>query len=124
MDVPTGFLHQVLRDLQRAGFVDAQVSRNGGYALSEAADRISLLAVPEALEGSITAAECALRGGPYHWRDVCALHWAWSSARQALADQLAAVTLGEIAADDLALAAGRKPVPGDSHRRRPRDRAR
>lgn len=118
MKVPTGFLHQVLRELQRAGFVNAQVSRNGGYALNQAAERISILQVIEALEGPVTTGECALRGGPCHWDEVCALHWAWSSARQALADRLAEVTLAGVAADDLALAAGTKPVPTDSHRRR------
>ena len=33
--------------------------------------------------------ECAvLRGGPCHWDDVCALHWVWASARDALCDEL------------------------------------
>lgn len=124
MEIPTGFLHQVLRELQRAAFVNAQVSRNGGYALNEPADRISILDVVEALEGPVRTGDCALRGGPCHWEDVCALHWAWSSARQALADRLAEVSVAVVAADDLALAAGTKPVPADSHRRKPAPQAR
>ena len=74
-----------------------------------------MLAIVEALEGPLRTSECALRGGPCHWDDVCALHWVWSSARDALCDELAGATLARVAADDRALAEGR-PAPADSHR--------
>ena len=116
MEIPTGFLQQVLRELQRSDIVNAQVSRNGGYALSRPAGKISLLEVIETLEGPVTTGQCALRDGPCHWDEVCALHWAWSSARQALADRLAEVSIASVADDDQALAVGQKTRPTDSHR--------
>jgi Rrf2 family protein len=116
MDIPHGFLHQVLRELQRARLVSSQPSRNGGYALARPAETITILQIVEALEGRLDE-DCALRGGPCHWEEVCALHWVWSSAREALAGQLASATLAEVASDDVALAQGRKPVPADSHRK-------
>ena len=118
MDIPKGFLHQVLQELQRARLVTSQPSRHGGYALARSPDEISLLEVIESLEGPLDSGECALRGGPCHWDDVCALHWVWSSAREAFAEQMAQASLAQIAADDLALAKGTKRVPANAHRRR------
>jgi Rrf2 family protein len=116
MDIPRGFLPQVLQVLQRARLVTSRPSRHGGYALARPAAEISILDVVEALEGPLADQECALRGGPCRWDEVCALHWVWSSARDALAGQLASATLADVAADDLGLAAGTRRPPADSHR--------
>jgi Rrf2 family protein len=118
MDIPEGFLHQVLGDLQRAGFVTSQTGRTGGYALSGDPGEVSMLQIVEALEGSLALSECALRGGPCHWDDVCALHWVWTAARSAFVDQLARATLADVAEDDRALLEGRRELPEESHRRR------
>ena len=100
MEIPTGFLQQVLRELQQAGLVTSRPGPRGGYALARPAAEITVLQIVEALEGPLRSAECALRGGPCHWDDVCALHWVWSSARDALCDELAGATLARVAADD------------------------
>jgi Rrf2 family protein len=117
MAIPVGFLQQVLQELQRAGLVTSRSGPAGGYSLARPAEAVTIREIVEALEGPIVAADCALRGGPCHWDDVCALHWVWSSARAALADRLEAATLARVAADDRALAEGRAEVPTDSHRR-------
>jgi Rrf2 family protein len=118
MDIPTGFLQQVLRELQQAGMVTGRPGPNGGFALARPAETITLLQIVDALEGPLRSGDCALRGGPCHWDDVCALHWVWSAARDALCAELDGATLARVAADDRALAEGRRPVPDDSHRRR------
>lgn len=117
MGIPMGFLHQVLQELQRAGLVSSRPGRTGGYALARPPRTIRIREIVEALEGPIEAGQCALRGGPCHWDDVCALHWVWSSATQAMAAQLDRATLAQVAADDQALAAGTKEIPSDAHRR-------
>jgi len=116
MDIPTGFLQQVLREMQQAGLVTSRPGPSGGYALARPAGEISVLQIVEALEGPLRSTECALRGGPCHWDQVCALHWVWSSARDALCDELAGACLERVAADDRALADGGRTVPADSHR--------
>jgi Rrf2 family protein len=118
MDIPTGFLHQVLQELQRARLVSSRSGPSGGYLLARKPEDITILEIVETMEGPIEASECALRGGPCHWDDVCALHWVWSSARAALADSLRGATLARVAADDRGLQEGALPVPADSHRRR------
>lgn len=122
MEIPKGFLQQLLQELQRAGLVESMSGRTGGYALACAPDRISLLRIVESLEGPIDGGECALRGGPCHWEDVCALHRVWSSAREAFAGELGRATIAQLAADDRSLAPGRRSVPSDAHRRQRRAR--
>jgi len=118
MDIPTGFLQQVLQELQRARLVSSRSGPAGGYVLSRAPADITILEIVETLEGPIETSECALRGGPCHWDDVCAMHWVWSSARAALSTSLRAATLARVAADDRALAEGELAAPVDSHRLR------
>jgi Rrf2 family protein len=117
MDIPTGFLHLVLQELQRSGLVTSRSGPNGGYALARRAAAITICEIVESLEGPLDTGECALRGGPCHWEDVCALHRVWSEARLALRERLQSATLAEVAEADRALAAGKAVVPADSHRR-------
>ncbi len=118
MDMPLGFLHQVLQELQRTRLVISRPSRSGGYRLAKSAADITILDIVEALEGPIGAEECALRGGPCHWGEVCALHGVWSSAQEALTSQLASATLQQVANEDRALAEGTATIPENSHRKR------
>ena len=117
MDIPTGFLQLVLQELQRSGLVISRSGPNGGYALARTATSVTICEVVESLEGPLDNGECALRGGPCHWEDVCALHQVWSEARRALRERLQSATLAEVAASDRALAEGVGTVPADSHRR-------
>lgn len=116
MDIPTGFLQIVLQELQRSKLVTSKSGPSGGYALARPPASITICEVVEALEGPLDAGECALRGGPCHWDEVCALHGVWSSARAALRDRLQSATVADVAAQDKALADGTARVPPDSHR--------
>jgi Rrf2 family transcriptional regulator, iron-sulfur cluster assembly transcription factor len=118
MVIPVGFLQIVLQDLQRSKLVTSKSGPRGGYALARPPDSITVCEVVEALEGPLDAGECALRGGPCHWDEVCALHRVWSSAREALRQRLQSATLADVAADDKALRDGTASVPADAHRRR------
>lgn len=116
MDVPRSFVPQILQELQRARLVRSRPGRSGGYVLARLPEQISILEIVEALEGGFADVDCALRGGPCRWNDVCALHWVWSEARHALEAKLREATLAKVADDDRALAAGTRKAPPDSHR--------
>ncbi|HZT97713.1 MAG TPA: Rrf2 family transcriptional regulator [Chloroflexota bacterium] len=118
MALPLSYTPQVLSALARAGLAYARAGREGGYRLSRSPAEITLLDIVQAAEGSLTPANCALRGGPCRWEDVCALHPAWSAASRALRDSLQGETLAQIASVDEALEAGTFPTPADTHRRR------
>jgi Rrf2 family protein len=116
MEIPKGFLHQVLLALKKARLVVSRPGRTGGYRIAQDPRKVSVLEIIEALEGPIEAGECAMEGGPCHWEDVCALHWVWSGARSALAAELKAATLADVSRADRALREGTVAVPTDSHR--------
>ncbi len=118
MAIPSGFLQLILQELQRSGLVTSRSGPNGGYSLARPAASITICEIVESLEGPLDTGECALRGGPCHWEDVCALHRVWSEARAALRERLQSATLAEVAADDRALAGGTAAIPADSHRKR------
>lgn len=119
MDMPTGFLHQVLQGLQRGGLVSSLAGRRGGYTLARRPEDISVLEVIETLEGPLDAGECALRGGPCHWEEVCAVHEVWSAARAAFRESLGSATLEDLARTNRQLAAHEYEIPPDTHRQRP-----
>ncbi len=111
MDIPVGFLRQVLQELGRGGLVTSQPGRTGGYALAKEPEDITLHDIIEALEGPAETPTCALDGGPCHWERACAIHWVWLAAREAFTDKLQGATLAQIAADDTKLRSGDLPAP-------------
>jgi Rrf2 family protein len=124
MNIPSGFLPQLLQQLQRARLVLSHPGPNGGHALARPAAQITMREIVEALEGPLDTSECALRGGPCRWEEVCALHGVWSSARLALVESLESATLAAVAAEDRAITAGTVRTPNQARRRSARQRRR
>jgi Rrf2 family protein len=94
--IPPRILPSVMRLLTRAGLVDAQTGRTGGYRLARRADRISLLDIIEAVEGDMRRRSCILRGGPCLANGLCSVHDVFSSAHEALRDSLEEATLAGV----------------------------
>ena len=119
MGIPTGFLQQVLQELQRARLVSSRSGPLGGYLLARAPEDITILEIVETLEGPIGTSECALAAGRATGTTCAPCTGCGPRRGRALSDSLRAATLARVAADDRALAEGRASVPADSHRRRP-----
>lgn len=111
MDIPVGFLRQVLQELGRSDLVSSQPGRTGGYTLTRDPAEITLHEIIEALEGKNEEPACALDGGPCHWDRACAIHWVWMAAKEAFTSTLQSATLAQIAADDAKLREGELPAP-------------
>jgi Rrf2 family protein len=97
MGIPVRFLPQVMGDLARAGLVEAQTGRTGGYRLRREPSSISVLEVVEAIEGDSRRATCVLRGGPCGLDGTCDVHEVFASAQEALLAPLAATSLADLA---------------------------
>ena len=96
MDIPVRFLPQVLGDLSRAGLVEAETGRAGGYRLARAAADVSLLDVIEAVEGDSRRRVCVLRGGPCRLNGVCDVHAVFAAAQDDLLARLARATVASV----------------------------
>ncbi|MDH4309850.1 MAG: Rrf2 family transcriptional regulator [Acidimicrobiia bacterium] len=94
------FMAQVLAPLVQAGWVRSIPGPTGGYELEVDLHSVSMLDLIESIEGPTETGVCALRGGPCPGSDQCALHEAWSPARDALLDRLRHTSLA-VAADCL-----------------------
>jgi Rrf2 family cysteine metabolism transcriptional repressor len=97
MDIPPGFLPQVMAALGRAGLVVSRTGRTGGYTLDRPPPAISLLAIIEAVEGDSRRTTCVLRGGPCGRDGTCLAHAVFTAAQDALLGRLAAATLDDVA---------------------------
>lgn len=115
MDIPEGYAPQILSTLVRVGILNATAGPTGGYALSIAPERLSLLDVIRAIEGPIQRERCVLAGGPCDWRAVCPVHPTWRDLEDSVTRQLASVTFDQLAAMDSAIEIGAAPIPADTH---------
>ena len=124
MDLPASYTPHVLKLLATAGLAEAKAGPDGGYRLRSRPERISLLQVVEAAEGSFNLERCILRGGPCHWEQACAVHGAWVAAMQACREALERTTLADLVAVDAQLeAAPTSALPNVTHPPGPRRRA-
>ncbi|MEO8084816.1 MAG: Rrf2 family transcriptional regulator [Ardenticatenales bacterium] len=97
MNIPAGYLSQILAALVQSGLAVATAGREGGYQLARPAESISLLDVIQAMDGPIGVRECLLRGIPCGVDGHCAVHDAWSRAQDALNAELASTGFAELA---------------------------
>jgi Rrf2 family protein len=118
MDIPERYLPQILANLVRHGLLFAVAGPDGGYALRRDPAEISLLEVVEAAEGPVRSDQCALRGGPCDWENVCPLHHPWSAAQEALMEPLRGTNFRQLAEADAAIEAGTLTLSaGEAHPR-------
>lgn len=97
MAIPERFLPRVMTDLVAAGLIVGRRGRTGGYRLARSAERITLLDIIAAAEPEPDPRVCILRGGPCGRDGRCAVHDAFSGAREAMLERLGATSLAEVA---------------------------
>jgi Rrf2 family protein len=96
MAIPERFLPRVMTDLVDAGLVVGRRGRTGGYRLARGAAEITLLDIILAAEPEPELRQCILRGGPCGNDGRCAVHDAFTSARQAMLERLGSTSLAEV----------------------------
>jgi Rrf2 family protein len=92
----TQFISQVMTPLVRQGWVVSEPGPTGGYSLAADPAVVSLLQLIEAVEGPTADGRCVLRGTPCPPVETCALHDAWTRARDAMLHELSQTPLTEI----------------------------
>jgi Rrf2 family protein len=109
--VPLPLLMNVLKILQRKGYVRSTRGARGGYALASPPQQITLMALAEALEGPVRLVACvpgvpsapAVGGEPSELgcelQDCCAIRGPILRLHERLQRFLAGVTVADIACD-------------------------
>ena len=89
------YLPQVMAPLVRKRWVSSTPGPRGGYELVVPFESISVLELIEAMEGVTDTDTCVLSGEICDASDPCALHGAWSQARDALLRELSSMSLAD-----------------------------
>jgi len=89
------YLPQIMSPLVREGWVSSTPGPGGGYRLVVALESVSVLELIEAVEGETDTETCVLSDEPCEASDPCALHGAWSRARDALLGELSGMSLAD-----------------------------
>ncbi|MCP2342788.1 RrF2 family transcriptional regulator [Actinomadura rupiterrae] len=104
-DLPAPYLAKQLQALVKAGILAATTGPRGGFRLGREPDRITLLQIVEAVDGTSPPYECReirLQGAgalrPEDCRETCVLAAKMAGAHRAWREALAADTLADILA--------------------------
>jgi Rrf2 family protein len=95
------FLEQVLVQLRAGGFVVSTRGRLGGYRLARDADEIYVGEISRQIDGPLAPAPCASvsQHHPCDWCESeadCELKTVWVQVRDAIADVMDSISLGEL----------------------------
>jgi Rrf2 family protein len=103
--VPAAYLAKHLQAMSRAGLLESVQGPRGGYRLARPPDRISMLDVVEAIDGSESAFVCTeiRRRGPAarparEYRVPCAIHVVMNDADAAWRRELEQVSVADLMA--------------------------
>jgi Rrf2 family iron-sulfur cluster assembly transcriptional regulator len=91
--IPERLVTQVMGQLVRAALVKARLGRHGGYWLGDAAERIRILAIVEAVEGDARRSRCVLSGAQCSPENRCQVHDIFATAQEALISRLSEASL-------------------------------
>lgn len=95
-DIPLKFLAQIVRDLRRAGLVEASRGPQGGVKLGLEAAKISVMEIIEAIEGPMALFPCLAREGACGSQESCPVRETFAEAQDKLSRVLDAANLGDL----------------------------
>lgn len=95
--IPLPYLSKVLNGLSVSRIVQAKRGYRGGFKLARPGDRVSLLDVVEAVEGSEWASRCLLGLEACSDEQPCPAHASWKRGRRAIAAELKRTKLSDTA---------------------------
>ena len=97
--IPESYLDHLLAQLRRDGFIRSTRGPGGGHQLAKPAEKICLLHLLESLEGSLAPLQCLGNPEP---EAICGQDWVWQEIYDAMRARLAAVSLADLVAHELA----------------------
>ena len=96
--VPVGYLAKVMQNLSRAGLVKSQRGLGGGFTLASPPEKLTVLAVVDAVDPIKRYPECPL-GIPSHGRRLCPLHHRLDEAGAMVEKAFSESTIAEMGAE-------------------------
>jgi Rrf2 family nitric oxide-sensitive transcriptional repressor len=91
------FLRKIMQKLQRSGFVHSVKGKGGGFALARDPGNIRLGELVSALQGGIRLNDCVSGGKLCAFHSACKLRGRLASMEGRLLEELAAITVKDLA---------------------------
>lgn len=98
LGIPRKYLQRLLTRLSKRGLIRSTRGRAGGYVLTKAPRRVSLLEVVETVESLRRAPHCLFGFGICPLHSPCALHNHWAAHHQSLLHILSTTHLSDLTA--------------------------
>ncbi len=95
--VPANLIAQIVAELKRAGWVDAQRGPNGGIRLAHDPRQITLRHVIELIDGPLGLTRCLAGKGSCEGGDSCQLRGIWAEAQSKMLEVLESVSIDDLA---------------------------
>ena len=96
--MPLLFLRKIMQDLQRAGLVVSRRGPLGGYCLAVAPQDVSIMDIVEAMQGPLVMNECFDDPDTCERVEWCPVRKKLGKLGRMITRELAAATLGDVAA--------------------------
>lgn len=94
--IPPSFLAKIISQLSIAGLIHTSRGARGGVSLALTPEKITLLAVVEAIDGPITLNECTLNPGVCVFGTDCPIHPIWCETQSELVEKLRKTTFAQL----------------------------
>ena len=96
LKIPKPFLRKILQTLNRKGILISSKGKGGGFMLGRPADRIYLLGLVEAFQGTFSLNECKFKKEICPNRRSCFLKKKIDEIERSVISELKAITIGSI----------------------------
>lgn len=94
--IPESSTRKILQVLAHGGVLEAIRGPGGGYVMKETPEKVSLLTIVEAVDGSDTFAHCVMGLPECSEAAPCPLHSVWSKAKEDLLARLDSKSLQDL----------------------------
>lgn len=97
-EISENYLEQIFAVLKKAGLVKSIRGSQGGYILSQSADKITVGSVLRALEGSLAPVDCVLEDDPSECKraELCVTRIIWEKIRDSINEVVDSITLKDL----------------------------
>ena len=100
-EISQKYLEAIAADLSKAGLVEAQHGKNGGYKLSRAPERITVLEVLQTTEGDLAPIACLdSSAGPCSRAAECRTLPMWEELYGIIRDYFSGITVADLVKTD------------------------
>ncbi len=96
-EIPAHYLAKILQRMAKYGYVDSFKGRNGGFKITDLAQKSSILEIVERIEGPVINLKCVTGLKECSDENPCPLHEEWAELRNRIYNLISSRSVQDIA---------------------------